>query len=538
MITTANARIADALVELSSVRRPPRPHIVWHSSPDSIAAKDFSVLAAVETVLAVLLYWLIALTSPKYLYYYPLTGIIVSPLLLLRSEASVKEGVQRAEAYVDRGLLNISGRPLGIWSHHFLFAIGIGMAAGAVSAFVIGHILNITSVDWFALLKGVFAAYLAAQLGPAVTIAVEPRYIGTIAGDRRLLVFGVIGGGAAIAVGLLTAGADILIGTAAFMTVGALGMLALLDAPSVVVSLRTERSQFGKLDSVRAAQAGLEIAPGAVGTFALSVFLGGWLRTVTIRFVATILHFWSGLKALPENWWRTLFVVDICQAPELIPGYRRDDFFNLRNFLARFKESNGLLEKYWSVLGFVTLYVPAYVYRIIIKSTFWLYMPLVYFSLPVKKADDLSVFLWNDPKEWWRRFLMVVTFAFYFAFNFVQLRLSLPEPARSLLRTIFVIDPNALKSWQIFSLLSALITFIIIICADRLRMSVKYARFDTTQAHSNEIFATFIVTLMRVRNLSTAGLLIVAVAYAVLWQPSLSNLLPQKMLDSMRVFVN
>jgi hypothetical protein len=244
------------------------------------------------------------------------------------------------------------------------------------------------------------------------------------------------------------------------------------------------------------------------------------------------------LKAFPENWWRTLFVIDIFQAPELVPGYRREDFFNLSNFLQRFNESNGLVEKYFSVLGFIILYVPAYVYRVTIKSTFWLYMPLVYFSLPIRnRGEALSDYLWKDPKEWWRRFLMVLTFGCYFLFNFAQLHLKLPEPIGSLLRSIFVIDMHSLKFWQIFSLTSALVTFLILICTDRYRMSVRYAELDPSLSSINEKLSTFIVTMMRVRNASTTGLLIVAVWYAILWQPSLSDLLSH-MLAVIRSFRN
>jgi hypothetical protein len=539
-ITTANAKIVETIDELASVQHGPRPKFVWHSTPPSIEARAFSILAAFETVLAVAFYWVAALTfqSSNYLYFYPLTGIIVAPLLLLRSDASVREGVKRAEAYVDGGVTDISGRPLSVWSLRFFLAITTGLAGGGISALLFGYLFDISSVGWLAIPKALFVAYIAAQLGPAITIAIEPRYIGTIGGDRRLLALAVTGGAAAIVLGIFGAGASVLGGIVAFVTVSTLGVLAFLQAPPAVISLRTERRQVGRLDSVQAVRTGLETAPGAFGTFALAVFVGGWLRTVTIRFVATMLHPYLGLKALPENWWRTLFVVDVFQAPELVPGYRREDFFNLSNFLQRFNETDRLVEKYFSVLGFIVLYLPAYLYRMTIKSTFWLYMPLVYFSLPIRnRGEALSDYLWKDPKEWWRRFLMVLTFGCYFLFNFAQLPLKLPEPIGSLLRSIFVIDMHSLKSWQIFSLTSALITLLILICIDRYRMSVRYAKLDPSLSSTNEKFATVIVTMMRIRNVSTTGLLIVAVWYAILWQPSLSNLLSH-MLAVIRIFGN
>ncbi|HAB15910.1 MAG TPA: hypothetical protein PLX89_20700 [Verrucomicrobiota bacterium] len=64
---------------------------VWHSSLNPRDAGRVSVLACVETVGAVVLYWWMALQFNKH--WLLLSSVFVAPLLLLRSPGSVKDGV-------------------------------------------------------------------------------------------------------------------------------------------------------------------------------------------------------------------------------------------------------------------------------------------------------------------------------------------------------------------------------------------------------------------------------------------------------------
>jgi len=61
------------------------------STPESRAAGQISVLAIVETIVAVALYWWIAFYLDTHLHL--VTSLLVAPLLLLRSERSIEAGV-------------------------------------------------------------------------------------------------------------------------------------------------------------------------------------------------------------------------------------------------------------------------------------------------------------------------------------------------------------------------------------------------------------------------------------------------------------
>jgi hypothetical protein len=237
---------------------------------------------------------------------------------------------------------------------------------------------------------------------------------------------------------------------------------------------------------------------------------------------------------LPDNWWRTLFVTDIWCAPELVPGYTRNDFFNLSYMYERMRKSNTLAERQFSLIGLIVLYVPAYLYRLTIKSTCWLYLPLVYIvSRPSteRTPEILSSFLWRDPREWWRRFLMFVTFACYFIFNYSDPSSLLNPSWLESLRRIFAFNIFSIHSWQFFNLTSASITLGLLLYSGQFRALVEESATDPTQRESARNSAVFIEWAMRLRNYSTALLLVIAVVYAALLLTPISNHLPSDLVS-------
>ena len=69
-----------------------RRNWVWHSTLETRAAGRVSVLACVETLFAVALYWWIALRY--HTHWHLVSSVFIAPLLLLRSPESMKLGVQ------------------------------------------------------------------------------------------------------------------------------------------------------------------------------------------------------------------------------------------------------------------------------------------------------------------------------------------------------------------------------------------------------------------------------------------------------------
>ncbi len=67
--------------------------------PDSVEKERLSILAIVETILAVVVYWAIAWIWDTHIHL--LTSIIVAPLLLLRSPESTNKGVKWFGNYLE-----------------------------------------------------------------------------------------------------------------------------------------------------------------------------------------------------------------------------------------------------------------------------------------------------------------------------------------------------------------------------------------------------------------------------------------------------
>lgn len=149
------------------------PSFVWHSTTESVENGTFSVLAAGEVVIAVVLYWLLAflIHSQSHLW----VSIAIAPLLLLRSEASVALGVRWFEYYVDHGF-RLSPekeiRSIRVWI--------AAMAAAIVISFVVvllARILLSGPATWLTVVLGFVVAYLAMQAGVATGLAIAANEI-------------------------------------------------------------------------------------------------------------------------------------------------------------------------------------------------------------------------------------------------------------------------------------------------------------------------------------------------------------------------
>ena len=515
-VTAANTAVLDAIAKLENLRMGEQswPSFVLFSSPASVGGGSISILAIIEVLLAVVAYWVISLWFGTFTILW--VSLAVSPLLLLRSNASVALGVQWAERYVDHGLADFTNQLHAARPDFSFWLCGFAsVVVTAVSAYILSNTFHgATTASNVA--AAIVIAYIALQLGASITIAAYPRYLGTIAASRGLLVTTVLAGTGGVATGSTMAGVALVATFAAVAVALGQGLVSLLEAPRFVTQSGAGR-HLGQRGSVEAVRVGVESAPVSFVVFAPAIFFGGWLQSLVIRIVATIRHLGAGVKALPDNWWRTLFVVDLVSPPELVPGYRRHDFFNLSYFISRIRESDRLSERYISAIGLMFLYLPAYLYRMSIKLTFWLYWPLVYIvsRSRSKEPEALRWHLLSNPMEWWRRVLMVFTLAAFFLVN-TQARAWIPPRATGLLEYIFLYDPNVQKPWQLLMLLSALLTFSLAIVTNYFSRTVIEANSNPSPAMTLHVkrCASWISSAMFVRNLAGIGLLATALLYS------------------------
>ncbi|MDB6003386.1 MAG: hypothetical protein JWR15_373 [Prosthecobacter sp.] len=357
---------------------------VWHATVESRAAGLVSVLACGETLLAVALYWWIAIRWDTH--WHLLTSVFIAPLLLLRSPESMKLGV-RWFLKDWFGFEDYKEWPRARrWLWQGLAAVLSGLATYAFARWLCGLWL-VGQAGWA--LWGWSA--LIGCLSIILAVAVAVVFVGERGQDGKAAAANVIATATAIVIGVAVA-----IGCA--------------DGGSIAGSV------IGVVVGIIAAWA-VGTGEHAVGVAIMSVVIGAQLslNSLVFRVAATLRHLPHGLCHVAENWQENNFWVDFCVPAELMPGIREERASLCLDGLARgMREEEGLIWKWvmWPLLA-VTIFLPAFLYRLNIKATCWFWWPLAYLLKPVSAPQSDQTGLqkhalcwpWDDP---WQRLLIFV----------------------------------------------------------------------------------------------------------------------------------
>ena len=123
MTTEPSASAQTPASSAQPICTPPRGW-VWYSSADSIAHGQISVLAVLEIPLAIALFWWISQISPWP--WFTVLGLMAAPMLLLRSPASIAEGVERLRKYIEKDEASLSGaQKVGLFVLSLLVSGGV-----------------------------------------------------------------------------------------------------------------------------------------------------------------------------------------------------------------------------------------------------------------------------------------------------------------------------------------------------------------------------------------------------------------------------
>jgi hypothetical protein len=317
---------------------PPRAW-VWHCTDESIAAGQISVLAALETVLAVGLYWWLSFRFEWH--WFSFLGLIAAPMLLLRSEESVELGVEMLRRWTMRKKSDV-GRQGKV-----AIVLMVGLAAGGAAYFL--------AQTW---LPGHHGWALFWRAGVIGAVAVTGARAFAFAGAAGAFVFA-----AAVAVAVEGAVAAGGVGAVAVVGVG-------VGALPLVMSA-------GNADVL------------GVLLFGPGIALGTMLCALYIRWYASLRHLLRGIKGLPRNWRENLWVIDLTHPPELLPQAGKVDkaFFTVAGLW------RGLADEDWSwkVLAAILIpafYLPAIAYRWSLKASAWLWWPLALALTPPFEGLD------------------------------------------------------------------------------------------------------------------------------------------------------
>jgi hypothetical protein len=258
-----------------------------------------------------------------------------------------------------------------------------------------------------------------------------------------------------------------------------------------------------------------------IAVFVNGVAIGHLYNAWYVQFMHSLIYLRKGLANLPDNFYRSMFMVDVFVEPEMFP--------NSEQFIAVPHWKYSLFQRFprnplyiLAGLNATTALVFICIMRLFIKSTIWFYLPILYIfghSQRLAKSEELRIWLKSQTAkihEWARFLFAVVTLLIAFiaaaevdAFNDLLSASRVGETPVSVFSLIFVLDFHSLYPWQYLTLPSACLTVILFIWQDSLRREALAGREDFGWQ------PPFLVRTIRVRDLLVIGWLVIAFIYAL-----------------------
>jgi hypothetical protein len=482
--------------------------VVWRSTDASVQNGLPSLLAIFEVAIAVAIYWTIALSLNTFTHLW--ISVCAAPLLLLRSDKSIALGVAWFYAYLELP------RPQSITrTRKVLQALISGLCSLLVTAWGTHWLLRTpllalpsTPVGPAAILFYLFLGYagyvvIAFGLGMSAAIFRPPSH--ELVTNRLFALGGAI-------LGLVWGAWPNKEGLGIFLLLSALGLMGLEAITARMFSENAISAAFG-----------------------LPSLIGVWLRTLAIRLIATAINFRAGIVDFPTNFRNTLFVLDVFQFPELMPNFRDTaSMFSINGLLERIGNHPNPYTRFSHRLTFIIFFLlPGYVYRLSIKSTCWLYLPVLYIVTDGRQFFSVEHLLQRIQRSPWERLRRTLAMATCIAFAVTMTAFNLvhiPELFRtkvvSPIEYFFLLDFPWNKPWQYFNLISAATTLYLWLESGAIKIDNTYA----TSAVSKKILDkkyNQLQLLMRVRNLSSICLVLILLVHAlILFTPVGSHLPP------------
>lgn len=511
MIAWINAPSARSDTDAAAAEPPERPARgwVWTSTLASRAAGQWSVLACVETMLAVLGYWWIAWYFETHLHL--LTSVFIAPLLLLRSPESIAAGVRwfQKDWFGFKNYEQWPRRRKAWW-------LGLTAAIAGVATFAVSHWLchlwlpGLSGWPLICWTGAIGSLVLAFAVAASVAVAGE----GAGVGERKL----------AVAVSIAVAGGA---GGGLFVA----GSLVAVSVPELITGL---------------ALGGI---PSLFGGVVVGLGTGLAVRALIVRVSATLANLVRGFQCLPENWRENNFLTDSRLPAELLPG--------IRTTLRRYAWDGWL--DLWSAdrsaigwLIFVIigpiLFLPAFLYRLNIKATAWFWWPLALLLKPARAPDTENAEMQQMCSPWTNPVTKVWTL-FSVALGLGPLLLEFVDPTiwsslsqqdrfravPAVWETFFAIRWAELAPWNVCQLIAAAAGIgILIIAGDALshQRTGNWAEYHKKLAWHHG-WMTF---WRRINFGASLGVMILALGAMLIQYESARRHLPRPMLERVESF--
>jgi hypothetical protein len=425
--------------------------MMFWSTRDSINNDTPSVTAIIETVLAVLVYWWVAIRHETYL---PLLiSAAVAPLVLLRSDQSVRLGVDwfkawEANVWKDTRLF----LQLGSWQRRLLLAV---VLANALLTFVTSYLtarhflagINGWSPSWQGFAAGSF--WLVAA---AVAATVATAWVMMVVGVKEVTRLVAAAAAAAAAVGTVTT------------TIGVMAATA-----GVVVTVTLVMGALG----LKGTGMTLLLVRVIVIPYVLGLALSALVMSLIVRIGATLRHLGPGLHSLPQNFRRLTLCTSPRQEPELVPGLLPGTTdFTFTDVLQRILKETGLQRTaaFLSYGPFLPIwFLPGWLYRVSLKSTAWFWWPLTFLMGDLSRAKDPQEFHRTTIGSLWAKAsiaLSIITILTFLWSNLVETGVVFKDNPLLIAVGYFLVVDWSLRPWQLFPIALAVLSVAIVFLVD------------------------------------------------------------------------
>lgn len=243
------------------------------------------------------------------------------------------------------------------------------------------------------------------------------------------------------------------------------------------------------------------------------------INAVVIKFMAVMSNLKDGIIDFPINAERLFFCIDYKTEPELIPGVALENQYSLKSLWHSYKHSSKWLatdsnEKSLILIKIILFFVPAYIYRYILKSTIWFYLPLIYISKKPNhnangELDDPRQFvtdLYSSRKEWMRRLLAIATIVnlvYFYIHHGDLLELRNSHSSLMVLIKMLIFDYEHLPWWHFFATISAGLTFLLWLYSDTVYNNWKIRCLDNPNTPPAPHLVSRLYRIERLRGLSS-----------------------------------
>jgi len=256
----------------------------------------------------------------------------------------------------------------------------------------------------------------------------------------------------------------------------------------------------------------------SLGHYISIFFYAPLIRTIVIV-IGVCKHPIISLKNIPQNWKRITLAIDIFYPPELILGYEEYGksvllkFSNLFNILTFHKHWKSFTIhdlflyyfSYLSILQLIILYIPASIYRISLKATSLVYLPIVWIinrTFSEKLTFKLMLLsIREDELEKFKRYYSgIIFFLFYLIPLFVLQKWDeiLIFFQNYLGKNIELINAYTFivtfEIWHVARLLNFIATYILFFLSDKL---LRLLEFDQIKSTNNAYITIRYILIFR-----------------------------------------